>query len=107
MVASAAAQREPTELPIRPDREARAAEDPDTDAEEDEEEPADYVDLEPGDVIEHPKFGRCRVERVEGEEEYVHVRLRNRNLVRLSLDVITLELIGSEGGHQVFRARIG
>ncbi|MDY0001123.1 MAG: DUF296 domain-containing protein [Polyangia bacterium] len=107
-IASAAAQREPAELPIRPDREARAAEDPA--AEEDLESDGggdDYVDLEPGDLIEHPRFGRCRVERVEGKDEFVHVRLRNRNLVRLSLDVITLELIGSEGGHQVFRARIG
>lgn len=105
--ASAAIQRDPVELPMRPDRETRTGEEDPPDMDEEEENAGDYVDLEAGDIVEHPKFGRCRVERVEGEDEYVHVRLRNRNTVRLSLDVISLELIGSESGHQVFRARIG
>lgn len=64
------------------------------------------LSLEPGDIIEHPKFGRCVVARLEGGDEYVHLRLRNRNIVRLSLDFVGLELIGAEDGHQVFRARI-
>ncbi len=83
-----------------------AAAAPPQDEQEEEEELEDYVELEAGDIIEHPKFGRCVVERLEGAEEYVHVRLRNRNVVRLSLDIVTLELIGAEAGQQVFRARI-
>lgn len=73
---------------------------------EDEDDFEDDAQLSPGDIIEHPRFGRCIAERIEGDDEYVHVRLRNRNVVRLSLDVVTLELLGAEDGHQVFRARI-
>jgi len=58
----------------------------------------------PGDFIDHPKFGRLTVERVEGDYEFVSARLRNQRLIRLSLDVLTLTLVGSEGGHQLFRA---
>ena len=62
--------------------------------------------LEPGDYVDHPKFKRCRVARVEGDMEYVQVKLRNGNIVRLSLDIVTLVLVGSEDGHQVFEAII-
>ncbi|MFH2010394.1 MAG: DUF296 domain-containing protein [bacterium] len=88
---------------------APSSSEPEDDAggEEDEgEEDADYIEVAPGDVIEHPRFGVCKVERVEGDDEYVQVRLRNRNLVRLSLDIVTLSLVGHEGGHQVFKAII-
>jgi predicted DNA-binding protein with PD1-like motif len=60
-----------------------------------------------GDVIEHPKFGRCEVERVEGDHEFVSARLRNQRLIRLSLDVMTLVPIGKEGARQLFRAVLG
>jgi uncharacterized protein len=66
----------------------------------------EVYELAPGDIVEHPKFGRCVVERVEGDGEYVQVRLRSHSLVRLSLDVISLELIAHESGHQIFRAKI-
>lgn len=66
----------------------------------------DFLEVEPGDIVEHPKFKRCTVARVEGDMEYVQVRLRNGNLVRLSLDIVSLVLVGSEGGHQVFKAII-
>ncbi len=59
----------------------------------------------PGDFIDHPKFGRCQVERIEGDYEFVSARLRNQRLIRLSLDVLTLVLIGREGEHQLFRAQ--
>jgi hypothetical protein len=78
-------------------------------AEEGEEEvddELDYIEVEPGDIVEHPKFKRCKVERVEGDMEFVQVRLRNGNLVRLSLDIVRLVLVGSEGGHQIFKAII-
>ncbi len=60
--------------------------------------------LRPGDVIEHPKFGRCEVERIEGDAEFAQVRLRNQRLVRLSLDVLTLVRDGDEGKSRRFRA---
>jgi predicted DNA-binding protein with PD1-like motif len=58
----------------------------------------------PGDFIEHPKFGRIQVERIEGEYEFVSARLRNQRLIRLSLDVLTLTFVGAEDGHNLFRA---
>src|SRR5581483_6516349 len=36
----------------------------------------------PGDWIEHPKFGRCQVERIEGDYEFVSARLRSQRLIR-------------------------
>lgn len=60
--------------------------------------------LRPGDVIEHSKFGRCEVERVEGDAEFAQVRLRNNRLVRLSLDVLTIERDGMDGDKRRFRA---
>jgi predicted DNA-binding protein with PD1-like motif len=60
----------------------------------------------PGDWIEHPKFGRMQVERIEGDYEFVSARLRNQRLIRLSLDVITLTKVGVEEGHQLFRAEM-
>jgi predicted DNA-binding protein with PD1-like motif len=59
-----------------------------------------------GDVIVHPRFGRCVVVRVEGEQEYIHVRLRNDRVVRLSLDVLSLRAHGNENGQRIFRAEI-
>jgi len=66
----------------------------------------DYVEVEPGDYVDHPRFKRCKVARVEGDMEFVQVRLRNGNIVRLSLDIVRLVLVGSEDGHQVFQAII-
>ena len=60
--------------------------------------------LRAGDVVEHSKFGRCEVERVEGDAEFAQVRLRNGRLVRLSLDVLTIERDGMEGSRRRFRA---
>lgn len=62
--------------------------------------------IAPGDVIIHPTFGRCLVQRLEGAGEFAHVRLRNDRLVRLSLDVLKLAIEGTEDNHRVFRARI-
>jgi predicted DNA-binding protein with PD1-like motif len=60
-----------------------------------------------GDFLDHPKFGRCQVERIEGDYEFVSARLRNQRLIRLSLDVIALELVGHEGDRQLFRVVLG
>jgi len=79
---------------------------PAMDEEEEADDELDYLEVEPGDIVEHPKFKRCKVARVEGDMEFVQVRLRNGNLVRLSLDIVSLVLVGSEDGHQVFKAII-
>lgn len=73
---------------------------------EDETPPERDVELRIGDVIEHPKFGRCSVERLEGDGEFAHVRLRNARLVRLSLEVLKLTLTVG-GPPRVFRASVG
>jgi hypothetical protein len=62
--------------------------------------------LQPGDVLVHPTFGRCEVQRIEGSYEFAHIRLRNGRLVRLSLDVIKVSPAGQEDGKRVFRARV-
>lgn len=69
--------------------------------------PAVEVQVRAGDVIEHPKFGRVQVERVDGDQEFVTARLRNQRLIRLSLDVLTLIHAGQEEGHNLFRAVAG
>ena len=62
--------------------------------------------LAPGDILIHPTFGRCDVERIEGGNEFAHVRLKNARLVRLSLEVIKVVTSGVEQGRRVFRARV-
>jgi predicted DNA-binding protein with PD1-like motif len=69
-------------------------------------EPESAEGLEPGDVLLHPTFGRCEVQRIEGGYEFAHVRLRNGRLVRLSLDVLQIVPAGTEAGHRLFRARV-
>jgi uncharacterized protein len=64
------------------------------------------IGLEPGDILIHPTFGRCEVQRIEGGDEYAHIRLKNGRLVRLSLDILKLARQGTENSRRVFRARI-
>jgi predicted DNA-binding protein with PD1-like motif len=61
-------------------------------------------ELHPGDLLNHPTFGRCEVARVE--DEFVHVRVKSGRLLRLSLDVIKLFPVGKEDGKRVFRVRV-
>ena len=60
----------------------------------------------PGDLIEHPRFKRCTVQRIEGDYEFIHVALKNGRVVRLSLDVVELTQSGTDGGQRVFIATI-
>jgi predicted DNA-binding protein with PD1-like motif len=69
--------------------------------------PQEEVRVVAGDLIDHPKFGRCVVERIEGDYEFVSARLRNQRLIRLSLDVLTLIPAGEESGKRLFRAIMG
>jgi len=58
----------------------------------------------PGDLIEHASFGVCTVEKVD-HEDFVHVRSLNQRLLRLSLEVLRLQLLGEEDGHRRYRSR--
>ena len=73
------------------------------------EEPAESEEAPPelqvGDFLEHPKFGRGRIERVE-DGEFVSVRLENGRMVRLSLEVLTLAAAGTHQGRPLYRARL-
>jgi predicted DNA-binding protein with PD1-like motif len=67
-----------------------------------DEEHEDYRPVRPGDILDHQQFGRCVVQRVDSDGDFVTVRLRNSRLVRLSLEVLRLRYQGDEDGHQVF-----
>jgi predicted DNA-binding protein with PD1-like motif len=56
-----------------------------------------------GDVLEHPSFGRCEVQRIDEESERIAVRLNNGRLVELGLEVLQLERLRTEGSRQHFR----
>jgi predicted DNA-binding protein with PD1-like motif len=77
---------------------ASPAADPDNDDQDDS--------LSPGDILQHPTFGRAEVMRIEGAYEFAHVRLKNGRLVRLSLDVLKVQAAGNEGGRRVWKARV-
>jgi predicted DNA-binding protein with PD1-like motif len=66
------------------------------------EEPA----MKPGDILEHPKLGRCRVMKVD-EGEFAHVRLPRGRIRKLSLEIVNVEFDREEDGRSVFRAIIG
>jgi predicted DNA-binding protein with PD1-like motif len=59
-----------------------------------------------GDLLEHPTFGRCTIERVEENQERMSIRVnRSGRLVQLSLEYLALEAAGKEGNARLFRAR--
>jgi predicted DNA-binding protein with PD1-like motif len=99
VAASAASERrhEPAPPPVRPAANLPA----------EDEAPAEAMHVRPGDLIDHPKFGRCAVERVDGDMEFVTARLRNQRLIRLSLEVLTLIPAGQADGKNLFRAVAG
>lgn len=61
------------------------------------------VALKPGDLLEHPKFGRCEVLRVDEGEERVSVRLANGRFVELGLAVLHLEHVRDEGSRALYK----
>jgi len=67
--------------------------------------PSEMPELSVGDIILHPAFGRCDVQRLEGDE-FAHIRLKNGRLVRLALDFVSLTFAGREGEQNVFRAKL-
>jgi hypothetical protein len=59
-----------------------------------------------GDILEHPRFGRCEVQRIDQDEERIAVRLKNGRLVELGLEVLNLERVRAEGERQHFRVHL-
>jgi predicted DNA-binding protein with PD1-like motif len=69
--------------------------------------PSTDIVIRPGDLIDHPKFGRITVERIDGDQEFVSARMRNQRLIRLSLEVLSLEPAGQAEGKTLFKAVFG
>jgi predicted DNA-binding protein with PD1-like motif len=56
-----------------------------------------------GDILEHPSFGLCEVQRIDEGSDRIAVRLNNGRLVELGLEVLHLERLRTEGSRQHFR----
>ncbi len=61
--------------------------------------------LSAGDLLDHPKLGRCRVLDVD-EGEAVRIRLPRGRIRKLTLSVLEIEYKGKEGGKNLFEARV-
>ncbi len=72
---------------------------------EDDDEEDDHGLMEPGDVLDHPALGRCRIIRVE-EDEFAHIRLARGPIRKLALEVCDIRFVGEEDGRNVFKVRI-
>lgn len=98
-------QARPSPAPVAPARPDIPRVEPRSEARHENDDETDDA-LEPGDILIHPTFGRCEVQRIEGGYEFAQVRLKNGRLVRLSLDILRLVRDGVENSHRVFRARV-
>lgn len=58
-----------------------------------------------GDLIDHPKLGRCRVLDVE-DDQYIRIRLPRGRIRKLALEVLEIEYQGKEDGKALFDARV-
>lgn len=58
-----------------------------------------------GDLLDHPKLGRCRVLDVE-DDQYVRIRLPRGRIRKLALQVLEIEYQGEEEGKSLFEARV-
>lgn len=65
----------------------------------------DEVTTTPGDILEHPRFGRCIVVN-QPDFERVTVRLENQRTVDLHLGLVRLTQLRHEGDATVYKARI-
>lgn len=62
-------------------------------------------EMKPGDVLDHPKLGRCRIMKVE-DEEYAHIRLPRGKISKLVLEIFEIEYKGTDHGRNVFSLRM-
>ncbi len=60
-----------------------------------------------GDLLLHPRLGRCEVLHIEGDQEFAQIKLSTGRLVRIALDVLQLRASGHEGTNRVIRAHVG
>lgn len=58
-----------------------------------------------GDYLDHPKFGRCRVDRIEGDQRFATVRTHQHRMLRLSLEVLELKIGGREGKARIWKVQ--
>lgn len=65
----------------------------------------DGPELDSGDILEHPKLGRCHVMKVE-DQNYAHIRLPRGKIRKLSLKVVDVKFKGEEDGRNVFEAQV-
>jgi predicted DNA-binding protein with PD1-like motif len=61
--------------------------------------------IESGDILQHPKLGRCHVMKVE-EGQYLHIRLPKGKIRKLSLSIVDIQFIEDQNGTQIFEADI-
>ncbi|RVU43186.1 DNA-binding protein [Lujinxingia sediminis] len=61
--------------------------------------------LKAGDILDHPKLGRCRVMKVE-DEDYCHIRLPRGKIRKMMMEVLDIRFVGEEDGRNVFEARV-
>ncbi len=93
-----ARQRERRPIPTRAEREKDSE---DVYGEYDFDEPI----LKPGDMLDHPKLGECRVIRVE-DDDYAHIRLSRGQIRKLALEIVELEFQEERDGKNVFKVRV-
>ncbi len=53
-----------------------------------------------GDRVVHATFGECVVEKMEEGDDFIFVRSKTQRLLRLSLDILKLELLDEPGGRE-------
>lgn len=65
----------------------------------------DFPEINPGDHLDHPKLGRCRVMKIE-DDEYAHIRLPSGKISKLMLDLFDISYAGQESNRSVFKLRM-
>ena len=78
--------------------ESSEPEDDDADLYDDEDRP----ELKNGDLLDHPKLGRCRVLRMDTEDR-VRIKIPKGGISTLALDYFDIFPAGSEGGRPLYR----
>ena len=58
-----------------------------------------------GDLLDHPKLGRCRVLEVE-DDQYMRIRLPRGRIRKLALQVLEIVYEGEDDGKSLFKARV-
>ena len=58
-------------------------------------------------MLEHPKFGRCEILRIDEGGDRVSVRIPAGRLVELGLEVLRIEHVRSEGTKEFYKVHGG